>query len=227
MLREKVADRGPERAREDVRNPESADGVEGESVMRDRDCRDRPGEDQCRHPVAEVETLGREIAGCGTECEREQHGEPVERLATRRVDRVDRKCPLAQPPDGKHDGEHDAEDRRGRHERNAGVIGQVVRDLRSDHADQHDSEPVDAGDVPPRAELEDERRDEECGRDVRRVRQAKADVVREVVGCRLSHRGAQHLDHPEVESYLGHFVQHAAGRISTGLGHRPSEATAV
>ena len=46
--------------------------------------------------------------------------------------------------------------------------------------------------------------------DERRLRQAEADVVGEVVRRGLADRRAEHLDHPEVEGDLRNLVQHPA-----------------
>ena len=48
-----------------------------------------------RLPVADGELLGGQIAGRRAQREREEDGQPVERLALRRDDRVDRERPLA------------------------------------------------------------------------------------------------------------------------------------
>ena len=94
-LREQVAGRRAERPREDVGDPEREHGVQLEAVVRDRDDRDRGREEHERPRVADVQPLGGQVAGGGAEREGEEDGEPVEGLAARRVDRVDRQRPLA------------------------------------------------------------------------------------------------------------------------------------
>ena len=140
----------------------AATAFEPEAVVGDGDGRDQAGEDQRRDQVAEVEPLGGEVAGGGAEREGEEDREPVEGFAAGRVDRVDREGSLARVPGCEDERERDAEDDRGRHERDAEVVGQVVGDLRADDADQDDPEPVDPGHVLPRPELEDERDDQQA-----------------------------------------------------------------
>ena len=121
-LREVVAEGRAERPGEDVGDPERGDGVQVEAVVRDPDRADRRREQDERDEVAEVQPLGGQVARRGTEGEREQDGEPVEALAPRRVDRVDRQRPLARVPDGERDRERDREHDRRDHERHAHVV---------------------------------------------------------------------------------------------------------
>src|SRR5207244_9801267 len=109
-LREVVAERGAERPREDVRDPECRDGIECEAIVRDGHGGDQAGEDERRQPVPEVEALGGEIAGGCAEGEREENGEPVERLASRGEDGVDRERSLAREP--RREGERDRDGER-------------------------------------------------------------------------------------------------------------------
>src|SRR3954471_17044318 len=60
LLREAVADRGAQRAGEDVRQPEGEDRVEPEEVMGRCDDGDRGAEDDRGLPVAEAQPLCRE-----------------------------------------------------------------------------------------------------------------------------------------------------------------------
>ena len=220
-LREVVADRRAERAGQDVGDPEREHGVHAQPVVTDSDGGDHPREHQRRERVADAEPLRGEVAGGGAESEREEHREPVERLASSAVDRVDRECPLARPPYGEDDGEHDREADRRDNQRDAEVVGQIVRDQRPDDADQDDGQPVDRRHVAPQPELGDERGDEQRSHDVGRVRQAEAEVVVEEVGGGLADSRAEDLDHPEVEGDLGHLVQHRAER--RGARHGPGD----
>jgi hypothetical protein len=80
LLRHEVADRGAERAGQDVRQPEREDGVEAQSVVHGADRRDDAAPDRGRRPVAEAVLLGDEVARGGAEREREEDRQPVERL---------------------------------------------------------------------------------------------------------------------------------------------------
>jgi hypothetical protein len=127
---------------------------------------------------------------------------------------VDRERFLDGVPGDEDDREAGRKDGRRRFERDAVVVGEVVADQRADDADQHDGEPVDPGDVAARAELEDERDDQQCGHDVARVRQPEAEVFVEQVGRCLADGRAEDLDHPEVDRDLGHLVEHLTqGRL--------------
>ena len=97
-LGEIVTERRPERPGEDVGDPERRNRIEPEAEVRDRDSRDRRGEEDDRPGIADVEALRRQVTGRGPEREREEDGRPVERLAAGRVDRVDRERPLATRP---------------------------------------------------------------------------------------------------------------------------------
>jgi membrane protein DedA with SNARE-associated domain/membrane-associated phospholipid phosphatase len=92
--REVVADGGPERPGEDVGQPEGQDGVQPEPEVRAGSRGDETGEQQRRHPVAQVELLGHQVAGGGAEGEGEENGQPVEGFPPRCEDRVDREGPL-------------------------------------------------------------------------------------------------------------------------------------
>ena len=177
---------------------------------------DRAAEQQRRPPEADREALGHVVAGGGAQGEGEQDRQPVEALAPGRDDRVDRERSLAGEPGREGGGERDREEDRRGPQRDAEVVDEVVGDLGADHADQHDRRPVETGDVPLRAELGDEHRDEDGAGDVGRVRQAPAQVRVQVVRGGLADGRAEDLDDPEVERDLGDLVQHRRDARSGG-----------
>jgi nitronate monooxygenase len=88
------------------------------------------------------------------------------------------------------------------------TIGQHVSQLRADHADQHDGEPVDPRYIGSFAELRSERGSQHGKRDCYRQRGAEADMDSKVVGTRLADRGGQDLDCPEGDCDLRNLVLH-------------------
>ena len=212
-----VADRGAERAGEDVGEPEGEDRVQPQAEVQHGDHHDRPGEDAERRQVAEFELLGEEVPGGGAEREGEEDGQPVEGLPAGGEDRVDRERSLDRVPACEDRDQDRAEEDRRRFQGDAVVVDQVVADQGADDADQDHGEPVDAGDVLLRPELEDEDADQQRAHDVAGAAEAEAEVFVEVVGEGLADRGAEDLDHPEVEGDLGDLVQHL---VAEGLCRR-------
>jgi hypothetical protein len=117
---------------------------------------------------------------------------------------------LDQVPDREDHDQRSAEGDVGGHQGDT-VFGHVVGDQGADHTQQDDRQPVDAGDVLLRAELGNQGRDQERTGDVGGVGETEADLFVQVVGEGLSDRGAEDLDHPEVEGHLRDLVQHLSG----------------
>jgi len=156
-LGEEVADRRAERAGEDVGEPEGEDLVHQLGPPQQVDRRDYAAEEQGGEPVAPVDLLCQQVAGGGPEREGPQDGQPVEGLPGCRGDAFHRQRALEAVPDHERDQQGGEEDQRRRHQRDAEVVGQVVRDQGADDADQHDDEPVGHRDVALEAELDHER----------------------------------------------------------------------
>ena len=218
VLRHLVADRRAQRPGHDVREPERQDRVDLQDVVGEGDRRDDPAEDQDRQGVADAELLGDEIAGCGAEREREEDRQPVEGLAARRHDRVDRQRPLHGVPDGEHDREDHGEDRGARHERHALGVGHVVGDQRAEDADDDDHRPVHDRHIAPKTELHEQEHGEQRSGDVGGVREPEAEIDVQVVRGGLADGGAHDLDHPEPEGDLGNLVEHRPPELTPGDG---------
>jgi hypothetical protein len=113
-------------------------------------------------------------------------------------------------PRGEDRREDDREGDRAGCQRHVVVVGHVVGDERAEDADDHHHRPVDARHVAAQPELDREQDDEEGTGDVGRLRQPEAEVVVEVVGGGLAHRGAHDLDDPEEDRDLWDLVEHLA-----------------
>jgi hypothetical protein len=213
-----VADRRAQRPGHDVGEPERQHGVDLQDVVREGDDPDGPAEDEDRQRVADVEPLGDQVAGRGAQREREEDRQPVEGLAARRHDRVDRERPFDGVPDGEHEREDAGEDRRARREGHVARVGQVVGDERAEHADHDDDRPVHDRHVSPETELDEQEHGEQRSGDVRRVGEPEAEVDVQVVRGGLADGGAHDLDHPEPEGDLGDLVEHRPPELTSGDG---------
>ena len=218
VLRHLVADRRTQRPGHDVCEPERQDRVDLQDVVGEGDSRDDPAEDQDRQGVADAELLGDEIAGRGAEGEREEDRQPVEGLAARRHDRVDRQRAFHGVPDGEHAREDRGEDRRARREGHVVRVGHVVGDQRAEDADDHDHRPVHDRDIAPKTELDEQEHGEQRPGDVRGVREPEAEIDVQVVRGGLADGGAHDLDHPEPEGDLGNLVEHRPPELASGDG---------
>jgi hypothetical protein len=219
-LRQQVADRGAQRAGQDVRGPEAEDHVRSEREAGDRDHPDERGEQDRPEQVPESEALRDQVSGGRPECEGAQDRDPVEGLAPAGEDRVDRQRALAREPDAEGGRQQDAEDQGAEPQRDTEDIRQVVGDQGAHDADQHDHRPVDAGVVPSRRELGDQRDGEQSAHDPRRDAQTQTQRLAEVVRESLACRGREDLDHPERERDFGHAVeQDRADVLGQRVGH--------
>ena len=152
--REPVGNRGTDWTGDDVGEPEGEDRVHAEAEVADRRDRDDPEEEQDRAEVAEAEGDCSEVAGGGAEGEGGEHGGPVEELAARSGDAVDRERALGDIPSPEDHGEDDrVEDRRG----DVGDAEADVEDVgghRAEDADHRHRQPVGPRHVAVLAELQ-------------------------------------------------------------------------
>ena len=153
----------------------------------------------------------RPVAGGGAERERDQDGQPVERLAGARDDAVDRQRAFPGVPDAEHDGEEDREHRRGERQRDVVLVGEDVGVEGAGHAEDDDGQPVRERVVPRQPHLPEEHGREHDGEDQRGVHQPDAEVDADPVGEALADGGAQDLDDPEPDGDLGHLVEQRSG----------------
>ncbi len=219
-LRHEVAHRRPERAGEDVGDPEGQHGATPHQPVGDGGHGDECGEEEGRAGVAEVEALGDEVAGRRAEGEGEEDGRPVEGLTAGGADRVDRQRVLDAIPTGERRRQRHHERRRGDLEADAEVVDQLVGEQGADHADGHHRHPVDGRHVAAGTELQRQHDHEEGGHHVGGVGQAEIEVDRQVVGRRLAHRGGEHLDDPEPDGDLGDLVEEVEAVVGGGVGRR-------
>ncbi|KGD12071.1 hypothetical protein DP42_5259 [Burkholderia pseudomallei] len=214
-LRQEITERRAERAREDVREPEREHAVHPAERGR-RDKRDRAAERDDPEPESEAERLGREIARRRAERERQQDRGPVEPLAARRDDRMDRQRALAAIPERERRRERGGEKRRADVEADAETVGERVGDLRTGDADEDDVQPVDPWHIGARAPLQRERADQQAGRQRARDGGAEPHVDGEIIGAGLPDRRRHDLDDPERERDFRDFVEHACDGRRTG-----------
>ena len=130
---------------------------------------------------------------------------------------MDRKRFLPEIPDQEGKSEKDAEYNGAYLKRHAEPVGQVVRDERSEDADERHGKPVQGGDIFLCAELEEERNRQENTRDDRRAHEPEVQVYVQEVRGRLADRGAEHLDDPEEDGYFRHLAQQVATPVRHAL----------
>ncbi len=144
---EPVSDVRPERAGQDVGEPEGQHRVRAEPPQQ-RDRRDETERQHDRDSRAPAGELQGPVAGRGAERERDENGEPIERLTRQRRDRVDGEGTLAQPPHAEDHGEQDREHGGADPQRYVELVGQDVGVQRARDADNDHGQPVRERDVP-------------------------------------------------------------------------------
>lgn len=137
---------------------------------------------------------------------RQEYSQPVEGLALRREDGVDRQRSLAGIPERECRGERDAERNGRRFKPDAEIIDEIVGDQRTDDADEHDRQPIGPGHVALLGKLQDQRDDQYAGHEQRGGRQAETKVDGKVVGRRLAHGHRHELYQPEIDRDVGNPV---------------------
>ena len=195
-LAQPVGERRAERPGGYVGEPEAEDRVPAKAEIADRGNRDHCREQQCRDEVPEPERRRGEVADGRPHRERRHDRRPVEQLAARRVDGVDRQRPLDPVPADEHRRQHDGV------EQARGDVGDAEADVqdvgghRAEHAHADHGEPVGPGDIATHPELQRERGNEpdepEHDGDLGIHR------VDQIVRGRFAHRGREGLDRPEV-----------------------------
>ena len=107
---QEVAQRGPERAGQDVGQPKRQHRIEFHAVVQGGDRADHCGHQQRGGQIAQPELLGDQVAGGGTQREGEQDRQPGEPFAAPRVDAVDGQGLLHWVPPGERHRQGEGED---------------------------------------------------------------------------------------------------------------------
>lgn len=109
-------------------------------------------------------------------------------------------------PDGECDRQCDGENQRADLKRHTQAVGQIIRDQRAEDTDQHDSQPINGGDVSVCLELEEQhcqQNDSHCDGS---AGQANAQIHIQEIRCGLTDGGAQDFYYPEIDRYFGDFA---------------------
>src|ERR1043165_162834 len=164
-LGERVAERGPERARQDVCGPEENAARNLREEVRQRHERDQAGEDERAALEAEARVVCGEIAERRAERVRDEDGQPVEDLVPFRDDVLELYAPHHAMPD-EEDCEDAAEQYDGRlHVTESERAVEIVGHGRADGRRGDDDGPVDERAITPRRNLRGERDGEEAEED--------------------------------------------------------------
>src|SRR5439155_10574857 len=226
---EVVGERGAQRTRHHVGEPEGGDRVEPEPPPEHRGDQDDEQEHDRRREVAQAENAGGEVAEGGAESEGGEHHGPVVGLTPAGDDAVDRQRALAAVPEPEDQREHDRPQQRRARVRDADEQVQGVRHPGAEDRDRVGQGPVSGGDVAARPELPDQGDDHQARlHDPADLPVAQGQVVRH----RLAAAGGEELDDPEQEGDLRHLRGERLREELNATGPRthlprPASATAI